>query len=263
MPFPLSIITASTWCVLVQNWSVNVLSRIGSLCCFWWQGRSKCKEAVLFVWEKQRASDCRYNLKAVLFSSDKCYATWTVLTRVFILDIPGPRLNFMHFGVHTVVVSAIVSEPRCCIPSKDEGGVIVVDLFEKNVSWSSLVLRSFYHYFFYPLDYVQLARQITTVASDQDVEISVHAVSCTEYHSIWWVEWRASSLHDDYPVVVSSTRGSLNHLTRTPHFNSEDFDIGGYPKIKLFPANSNTSINVNYWEAHPFEILHGTSHQVH
>eukprot|EP00977_Amphora_coffeiformis_P005077 scaffold1068_cov167-Amphora_coffeaeformis.AAC.35 len=72
--------------------------------------------------------------------------------------------------------------------------------------------------------YVQLARQVTTVALDQDVEVSVHAVSCTEYHDICTA-----------------------------------FDVEGYPKIKLFKANETTPTDVHYWEAHPFDILKGAS----
>jgi hypothetical protein len=65
-----------------------------------------------------------------------------------------------------------------------------------------------------------VAKQVTTVAAEQGFDVQVWSVSCTEH----------------------------NNLCR-------QFDVKGYPQLRLFPSNATEPISVKYWEAHPFEIL--------
>jgi len=52
-----------------------------------------------------------------------------------------------------------------------------------------------------------------------------------------------------------SLPGKTNLTSSSPV--SAHFDVTGYPNLKIFKANETTPADVNYWEAHPFDILKG------
>lgn len=51
--------------------------------------------------------------------------------------------------------------------------------------------------------FVQLARQVTTVAQGEGVTVTVHAVSCTEYKPIWCVRGKVS-LRNYINVIIDN-----------------------------------------------------------
>jgi Erv1 / Alr family/Thioredoxin len=79
-------------------------------------------------------------------------------------------------------------------------------------------------------NFVQLAKQITSIARDQGgVEnIKVYSVSCTVFRDL-----------------------------------CKHFGVDSYPQIKLFTANStNVTASLSYWKLHPFDILNKLGVQV-